>query len=72
MPGYRSKHRIVGSSGEDDGDLVAPESHVSLASDKVAVDLSSITVFKAPKLLGQHGIESVGNHGHDHVEMDLY
>jgi hypothetical protein len=72
MPRHGSQDRVVGSSGEDDGNLVAPESHVSFASDKLAVDLSSIAAFKAPKLLGQHGIEGIGNHGHDDVEMDLY
>ena len=68
MPGHGSQDGVVGSSGKDDGDLVALESYVSFAFDKVAVDLGRIAAFKAPKLLGQHGIEGIGDHGHDDVE----
>jgi len=58
-------------SGKDDGDLVPLESYLPFPFDKESVDLGRIAAFKPPELLGQHGVEGVGDHGHDNVEVHL-
>ena len=35
------------------------------------MDLCGIAAFKPSKLLGQHGIEGIGDHGHDDVKVHL-
>lgn len=71
MPGDRSQYGIVCSSGKDDGDLVPPESYPPFSFDKEAVDLGGIAAFKPPELLGQQGVEGIGDHRHDNVEVHL-
>ena len=61
----------MSSSGKDDGDLVLPQSYPSLSFDEETVDLGGIAAFKAPELLGQHGVEGIGDHGHDNIEVHL-
>ena len=58
-------------SGKDDGDHVPLESCLPFSFDKESVDLGRIAAFKPPELLGQHGVEGVGDHGHDNVEVHL-
>ena len=69
MPGNESKYWVVGSSREGDGNLVPLESYFSLPFHEQTVDLGGIAAFKTPKLLSQHGVEGVSDHGHDDVEV---
>ena len=71
MPRDRSQYRIVSLSGIHDGNLVSPKDYFSFSFNKVPVDLGGIAVFKSPKLLSQHGIEGIGDHGHDHIKVNL-
>ena len=61
----------MGFPGEDDADLVLPKSYPSLPFDKETVDFGGIATFKSPQFLGQHGVQGIGNHGHDNVEVHL-
>jgi hypothetical protein len=58
-------------SGKDDGNFVSLENYIPLSLNKVPVDLGGVTAFKSPEFLSQHGIESIGDHGHDHIKMHL-
>lgn len=71
MPGDRSQYGIVSFSGKDDGGLVPLESYFPFSFYKESMDFGGIAAFKAPKLLGQHGVESIRDHGHDDVEVHL-
>ena len=62
----------MGSSRKDDGNLVTPESYPSLSFDKETVNIGGIAALKPPELLGQHGVQGIGDHGHDNVEVHLY
>jgi len=72
MPGNFSEYGIMGSSGEDDGDLIFLEPYFPFSFDKESVNLGGIASFKSAELLGQHAVEGISNHGHNYVEMDLY
>ena len=71
MPRDRSQYGVVCSSGECDGDLISPERYFAFPFYKEAVNFGGVTAFKSPKLPGQHGVESVSDHGHNYVEVDL-
>ena len=71
MPWDRSQDGIVSSSWKGDGDLVPRESYLPLSFHKESVDLGRIAAFKPSEFLSQHGVEGVGDHGHDNVEVDL-
>ena len=58
-------------SGEDDGDLVALESYFPFPFNEESVDLGGIAAFKPSKVLGQHAVEGISDHGHDDVEVHL-
>lgn len=38
----------------------------------MTVELGGVTVLNAQKLLSEHPLEGVGDHGHDHIEVYLY
>ena len=71
MPGYRSQDRIVRLSRIADGNFVSLEDYICLSLDKKAVDLGGVTTFKSSKLLCKHGVEGIGDHGHDHIKVHL-
>src|SRR4030043_1374163 len=71
MPVDRSQDGIMSFSGKDGGELVPLESYLPFSFDKESVDLGRIAAFKPPELLGQHGVEGIGDHGHDNVEVHL-
>ena len=45
------------------------ETQVCLALNEMSVDFRRIALFKATKFLGKHTVESIGYHGHDHIEV---
>jgi hypothetical protein len=69
MPGNGSQYRVVSPSGKNDGYLVSLENDFSLSFDKESMDLGGIAAFKTSELLSQHGIESIGDHGHDDIKV---
>jgi len=71
MPRDRSQYGVVCSSGECDGDLISPERYFAFSFYEEAVNFSRVGAFKSSELLGQHGVESVSDHGHNYVEVDL-
>src|SRR4030043_996131 len=71
MPVDRSQDGIMSFSGKDGGELVPLESYLPFSFDKESVDLGRIAAFKPPELLGQHGVEGVGDYGHDNIEVHL-
>ena len=71
MPRYSSQDRIVRLSGMAGGNFVSLEDYICLSLDKKAVVLGGVTAFKFSKLLCQHAIEGVGDHGHDHIKVHL-
>ena len=38
---------------------------------KMAIDLGSIATLESPKLLGKLGVERIGYHRHDNIEVNL-
>ena len=38
----------------------------------MSVKFGGVTLLKAAQLLGKHAIKSIGYHGHDHIEVNLY
>ena len=53
MPGHGSQDRVVGSAREADGELLTAQTNGGLSLDEESMDLSGVTVFKAPQLSGQ-------------------
>ena len=58
-------------SREGDHKTIGGKIHLAFAFDKVAVDPGRIALLKAAELSGQHAIEGVGDHSHDHIEVHL-
>ena len=54
-----------------DGNFVALDNYICLTLDKKPVDFGGVAVFKSPELPGQHAVEGIGDHGHDHIKVHL-
>jgi len=72
MPGNVSENRVMGLSRIGDRHLAVGDVDGGLTPDKMPVDLPGIALFESPKVLGQHAVEGVGDHGHEDVEVDLH
>ena len=72
LPGNISKDRVMRPAGVGHLHLAGCDVHVGLAPDKMAKDLLSVALFKAPELLGQHAVKGIGDHGHQDVEVHLH
>ena len=52
-----------------DGEFSVFDGYIRLAFDEMAEDLWSIAILKTTQLLGQHIVQSIGNHGHYYIEV---
>ena len=58
-------------SWEGDHKAIGIEFHSPLSFDEVPIDAGRIAVLEAAKLSGEHTVQGVGHHGHDHIEVHL-
>ena len=54
-----------------DNDFTLADGHSSFAADEMTIDGWRVAAFEATKLLREHAVQSVGDHRHDDVEVDL-
>ena len=61
----------MGPAREDHRDIAVFDLDSSFALYEVPKQLVCVTFLETPELSRQHGIECIGNHCHQHVEVDL-
>ena len=61
----------MGTAGKDHRNIPVSNLDGTFTFYEVSKQLWCIAVLKTPELLRQHGIERIGNHGHQHIEVDL-
>ena len=62
----------MGAARKRHGYVVIMHLDGTFTLDEMAVQLFGITGLKTAKLLRQHGIERIGDQGHQHIEVDLH
>lgn len=58
-------------SGIGNGQTVRTNLDFSLSPDEMSKNLRSITIFESAKFFGQHAVQCIGDHRHDHIEVDF-
>lgn len=61
----------MGTTGKDHRNIPVSNLNGTFTFYEVPKQLGCIAVLKAPELSCQHGIERIGDHGHQHIEVDL-
>ena len=59
------------SFGKGNGDLTMFDLNRTGAFHKVPIEFGRITGFESSQILSQPGVKRIGNHRHDHIEVDL-
>lgn len=72
LPWYVSEDRVMSSAGIGYPHFTTGDLHVGLAPDKMTIDFWGVTLLEALKLVGQHAVKGVGDHGCENIEMHLH